>query len=70
MDWDVATQNSYTSWTMPFWPHWQLGGVFVIAFVSALAGLVAGIYMRFVSPAFFRKETLTRNTPTLVPDEA
>jgi amino acid transporter len=68
-DWDVASNNSYTSWLMPFWPHWYIGGVFVIAFFSALAGLVAGIYMRFARPAFFRKETLTRATPTLAPEE-
>ena len=30
-DWDVATGNSYTSWLMPFWPHWYIGGAFVIA---------------------------------------
>jgi amino acid transporter len=68
-DWDFATNNSYTSWLMPFWPHWYIGGVFVIAFLAALAGLVFGIIMRFTSPPFFRKETLTRATPTLVPDE-
>jgi amino acid transporter len=68
-DWDVASNNSFTSWLMPFWPHWYIGGVFVIAFLSALAGLIAGIVMRFVSPPFFRKETLTRATPTLVPEE-
>jgi amino acid transporter len=68
-DWDVASDNSYTSWLMPFWPHWYIGGVFVIAFLAALAGLVFGIYMRVTSPPFFRKETLTRATPTLVPDE-
>ena len=67
-DWDVASENSYTSWLMPFWPHWYIGGVFMIAFLSALVGLLAGIYMRFVQPAFFRKQTLTRATPTLVPD--
>jgi amino acid transporter len=67
-DWDVATGNSYTSWLMPFWPHWYLGGVFVIAFLSALAGLITGIITRFAMPAYFRKETLTRATPTLVPD--
>jgi amino acid transporter len=67
-DWDVASENSYTSWLMPFWPHWYIGGAFVIAFVSALVGLIAGIWIRFVMPAFFRKETLTRATPTLVPD--
>jgi len=69
-DWDVASTNSYTSWLMPFWPHWYIGGVFVIAFFSALAGLIAGVWMRFVSPAYFRKQTLTRATPTLVPDES
>jgi amino acid transporter len=67
-DWDVATGNSYTSWLMPFWPHWYLGGAFVIAFLSALVGLISGIVVRFVMPAYFRKETLTRATPTLVPD--
>jgi amino acid transporter len=69
-DWDVATGNSYTSWLMPFWPHWYIGGAFLIGFISALVGLFAGIYMRFAQPAFFRKQTLTRSTPTLVPDEA
>jgi len=42
----------------------------MIAFVSALVGLIAGIWARFAMPAFFRKQTLTRSTPTLVPDEA
>ena len=67
-DWDVATGNSYTSWTVPGL-GWQIGGTFVIAFVSALVGLIVGIYMRFAYPAYFRKQTLTRSTPTLVPDE-
>jgi hypothetical protein len=31
--------------------------------------LLAFIFMRVTAPAFFRKETLTRATPTLVPDE-
>jgi amino acid transporter len=69
-DWDYAANNSFTSWLMPFWPHWYIGGVFLIAFVSALVGLIAGIWMRFVEPGFFRKETLTRTTPTLAPDES
>jgi amino acid transporter len=68
-DWDVATGNSYTTWEMPFWPHWYMGGVFVIFFLSALFGLLSGIAVRFWMPAFFRKETLTRATPTLVPDQ-
>jgi amino acid transporter len=67
-DWDVGTENSFTSWTMPFQPHWHMGGAFVIFFLSAVVGLIMGIAVRFGMPAFFRKETLTRATPTLVPD--
>ena len=69
-DWDVASTNSYTSWLMPFWPHWYIGGAFVIAFLSALVGLICGIWIRFAMPAYFRKQTLTRTTPTLAPEEA
>jgi amino acid transporter len=68
VDWD-GTENSFTSWKMPFYPEWRIGGVFIIAFVAALAGLLFGIYNRFASPAFFRKQTLTRSTPTLVPED-
>jgi hypothetical protein len=67
-DWDFNTGNSVTSWTMPFYPHWHIGGVFVIAFLSMLAGAIFWIYLRIRQPAFFRKQTLTRATPTLVPD--
>jgi hypothetical protein len=48
--------------------HWQIGGIFIIAFLAALAGVLGFIFMRVTAPAFFRKETLTRGTPTLVPD--
>src|ERR1022692_1949571 len=65
-DW-VAT-NSYTKWIVPGL-HWYIGGIFVIAFLAAVAGLLGFIFMRVTAPAFFRKETLTRGTPTLVPDE-
>jgi amino acid transporter len=67
-DWDVGTENSYTAWQMPFYPHWHIGGAFLIAFVSALAGVLVFIYCRIVLPAFFKGETLTRATPTLVPE--
>ncbi|HEX9032248.1 MAG TPA: APC family permease [Streptosporangiaceae bacterium] len=68
LDYDFATGNDYTYWTVPG-IHWQVGGPFVIAAGAALVGLLLFIYMRVVAPAFFRKETLTRATPTLVPDE-
>jgi amino acid transporter len=68
LDYDVATAQSYTMWTVPGL-HWQIGGVFVIGFLSVVVGLLCYIYCRVNDKAFFRKETLTRSTPTLVPDE-
>jgi amino acid transporter len=66
-DYDVNTGNSYTSWTVPGL-GWRIGGVFVIAAVSAVIGVAFGVYCWARRPAFFRRETLTRATPTLVPD--
>src|SRR6266568_5073633 len=68
LDYDVATANDYTMWTVPF-IHWQIGGAFVIAVAAGLAGLAFFLYCRIAGPAFFKKQTLTRATPTLVPDE-
>jgi amino acid transporter len=68
LDYDVATENDFTMWTVPG-IHWQIGGAFVIAVIAALIGVATFIYCRIKDPAFFRKETLTRATPTLVPDD-
>jgi amino acid transporter len=68
LDYDVNTQNDFTFWTVPGL-HWQIGGAFVIAAGAALLGVIFFIYNRIKGPAFFRKETLTRSTPTLVPDK-
>jgi amino acid transporter len=68
LDYDVATQNDYTMWTVPG-IHWQLGGAFVIAVGAALIGLAFFLYCRVNEGAFFRQETLTRSTPTLVTEE-
>ena len=68
LDYDVATANDFTTWTVPG-IHWQIGGAFVIAAVAALVGLALYFYCRIADPAYFRKETLTRATPTLVPDD-
>jgi amino acid transporter len=67
-DFDVATENSYTMFTVPGL-HWQIGGVFVIVFLAALIGLIIFIALRISQPAYFKGQTLTRSTPTLVPDE-
>jgi amino acid transporter len=68
LDYDVATANDFTMWTVP-WLHWQVGGAFVIAVGAALVGVVAYLACRFAYPAFFRGQTLTRATPTLVPED-
>ncbi|HEY2315629.1 MAG TPA: APC family permease [Streptosporangiaceae bacterium] len=68
LDYDVNTANDFTFWTVPGL-HWQIGGAFVIAAGAALIGVIFFIYNRIKGPAFFRKETLTRSTPTLVPDK-
>jgi amino acid transporter len=63
---DVST--SYTSWHLPFSPHWQIGGVFLIGIGTFVVGIVLMFIWRAIAPAFFRRETLTRETATLVPD--
>jgi amino acid transporter len=65
---DWTASFGYTFWTVPGL-HWEIGGIFLIALGSAIAGLLVFAYMRITEPAFFRKETLTRGTPTLVPDK-
>jgi amino acid transporter len=67
-DWNVSSDQSYTSWTLPFRPHWQIGGVFLLGYGSLLVGLVLMVVWRAYRPAFFRGETLNRDSPTLVPD--
>jgi len=66
-DFDVATENSYTMFTVPGL-GWQIGGVFVIVFLAALIGLIIFVILRIVQPAYFKGRTLTRSTPTLVPE--
>jgi len=67
LDYDVATANDYTMWTVPG-IHWQIGGAFVIAVVAGLIGVACYFYCKIRQPAYFRGETLTRSTETLVPD--
>src|SRR6201982_719111 len=70
LDYDVATANDYTMWTVPGL-HWQIGGAFVIAVAGRLGGGGVFLYSRYGQPGapFFRKQTLPRATPTLVPDK-
>jgi amino acid transporter len=61
---DWVASNSYTRWTVPGL-HWQIGGVFIIAALSAAAGVIGFAYMRITGPAYFRGETLRRTSPVL-----
>ena len=63
---DWVASNSYTTWTVPGL-NWQIGGTFLIAALAALTGVIAFVFMRVTGPSFFRKQTLTRTTPVLVP---
>ncbi len=67
-DYDFNTGTSFTQFKVPGL-HWQIGGVFVIAFLSVLVGVIFWAYLRIAQPAYFKRQTLTRSTPTLVPDE-
>ncbi len=59
--------SGYTFWTVPGL-HWEIGGIFIIAFLAAVAGVARLRLHAGHRPSFFKKETLTRGTPTLVPD--
>jgi amino acid transporter len=64
---DWVASNSYTSWTVPAL-HWQVGGTFIIAALAALAGTASFVFMRVTAPAFFRRQTLTRQTLVQIPE--
>jgi amino acid transporter len=68
LDSNATGAASYTVWDMPFAPHWHIGGVFLLGVGTFLVGIVLMIIWNIVAPAFFRGETLNRDTPTLVPD--
>jgi amino acid transporter len=69
--WDDWNPNTgYTSWTLPFSPHWHIGGVFLTGIGALVFGVVLMLVYRAVAPPFFRGQVLTRATPTLVPEDA
>jgi amino acid transporter len=65
---DWVASNSYTRWTVPGL-HWQIGGIFIIAALAAVAGVIGFAFMRVTGPGFFRRETLNRTTPLLALSE-
>jgi amino acid transporter len=68
VSYDWTTASSYSVWHMPFPPHWHIGGAFLTGVGALLLGVVLMEIYRHISPAFFRGETLNRDTPILVPE--
>lgn len=50
--------QSYTSWHMPFWPHWTIGGVLSIAIITALAGLAWMLSLQRSHREFFSGQAM------------
>jgi amino acid transporter len=54
--------NSYTQWDVF---HHEIGGTFILDVGGLLLGVILMLTMQAARPAFFRGETLNRNSPTL-----
>jgi amino acid transporter len=67
--WSASRSASYTSWTLPFPPHQQVSGVFVIDVLTAVLGVVLMFVYKAINPVFFRGETLSRDSATLVTED-
>ncbi|HEY0890793.1 MAG TPA: APC family permease [Nocardioides sp.] len=48
-----SPESSYTTWTLPFGPHWEIGGVFIIGVLTMLLGLVLMAIWSRRAPEFF-----------------
>lgn len=60
--------DSITSWTMPFAPHWAIGGIFLTGVGSLVLGVVLMLITWAVIPPFFRGETLPKRTAEQMAD--
>jgi amino acid transporter len=57
LDWNPV--ESYTSWSMQFSPHWDIGGVFIIGVLSFIVGLVLMAISIPIFRPFFRGEVMS-----------
>jgi len=63
-DWNSDQGN--TSWSLPFSPHWHIGGIFLIGALSLIVGLVLLVGYSLTRPAFFRGEVLSKQSSLVV----
>ncbi|KAA0024280.1 APC family permease [Antrihabitans cavernicola] len=58
-----AADSGESSLTLPFAPHWQIGGVFLLGVGSMALGLPLYLLTRAAMPAYFRGEVIPRALP-------
>ena len=56
-----AADYGNTFWTLPFSPHWAIGGVFLTGVGALLLGIPLMLIYRYVRPAYFRGETIPKS---------
>ena len=61
--------RSYTSWRMPFWPNWTIGGVLSIGIVTALVGLGWMLSLQRKYREFFSGESMREGIAFTEDDE-
>jgi amino acid transporter len=52
-------EQSYTTWRIPFYPHWRVGGVPSIVILAVALGLALMAIMNLLRPKFFHGDTLS-----------
>jgi amino acid transporter len=50
--------QSYTTWLIPFYPHWRVGGVLSIVILAVVIGLASMVIMNLLRPKYFHGDTL------------
>ena len=67
----VFVQSAIDMWDTEYGSTvlWGIGGVFVMGMGSLLIGVVLMFLWQWRAPAYFRGETLHRDTPVLAPEE-
>ena len=56
-DWKPVT--GYTSWSMQFAPHWDIGGIFLIGSLTSIVGVVLLLVSIPIYRPFFRGEVMS-----------
>lgn len=67
---DWKPENSSVVWHLPFSPHWQIGFAFILGIGAMVVGVVLLLVSMSVYRAFFRGETLNRDTPIFLAEPA